>query len=116
MAKTDLHSAYRQVSVHRGDQHLLGIEWSGQVYIDKALPFRLRLAPKIFTAVADSLAWALHCSGVSNSVHYLDDFLFWGPAHSSACGALTVATSLFARLGLPTVPSETVGPVTCLTF
>ena len=59
----------------------------------------------------------MHCSGVSNSVHYLDDFLFWGPARSSACGeALTVATSLFARLGLPTAPSKTVGPVTCLTF
>ena len=117
MAKTDLCSAYRQVPVHRDDQHLLGIEWRGQTYIDKALPFGLRSAPKIFTAVADSLAWALHCSGVSNSVHYLDDFLFWGPAGSPACGeALSVATSLCARLGLPTAPSKTVGPVTCLTF
>ena len=82
MAKTDLCSAYRQVPVHRDNQHLLGIEWRGQTYIDKALPFGLRSAPKISTAVADSLAWALHCSGVSNSVHYLDDFLFWGPAQA----------------------------------
>lgn len=117
MTKTDLCSAYRQVPVHRDNQHLLGIEWRGQTYIDKALPFGLRSAPKISTAVADSLAWALHCSGVSNSIHYLDDFLFWGPAGSPACGeALSVATSLCARLGLPTAPSKTVGPVTCLTF
>ena len=117
MAKTDLCSAYRQVPVHRDDQHLLGIEWRGQTYIDKALPFGLRSAPKIFTAVADSLAWALHCSGVSNSVHYLDDFLFWGPPGSASCGeALTIATSLCARLGLPVSPSKTVGPTTCLTF
>ena len=117
MAKTDLCSAYRQVPVHRDDQHLLGIEWRGQTYTDKALPFGLRSAPKIFTAVADSLAWVLHCSGVSNSVHYLDDFLFWGPPGSASCGeALTIATSLCARLGLPVSPSKTVGPTTCLTF
>lgn len=117
MAKTDLCSAYRQVPVHSNDQHLLGIEWKGQIYIDKALPFGLRSAPKIFSAVADGLAWALHCSGVSNTVHYLDDFLFWGPPESATCGeALATATNLCARLGLPTSPSKTIGPATCFTF
>ena len=117
MAKTDLRSAYRQVPVHADDQHLLGIEWGGQTYCDRALPFGLRSAPKVFTAVADGLAWALCCVGVVNCVHYLDDFLFWGPPATPVCAeALTVATDLCERLGLPTAPDKTVGPSTTLTF
>ena len=117
MAKTDLQSAYRQVPVHPEDQHLLGLEWDGQIYCDRALPFGLRSAPKLFTAVADGLAWSLHCEGITNCVHYLDDFLFWGPAESDQCGlALEKATSLCDRLGLPVAAHKTVGPATVLTF
>ena len=117
MAKTDLSSAYRHVPVHADDQNLLGLEWNGITYVDRALPFGLRSAPKLFSAVADGLAWALHCEGVPNCVHYLDDFLFWGPPASPACEAtLSLATDLSARLGLPTAPEKTVGPSTRLTF
>ena len=119
MAKTDSHSAYRQVPVHREDQSLLGLEWRGRTYMyrDRALPFGLRSAPKLFTAVADSLAWAFQCNGIVNCVHYLDDFLFWGPPASPQCSqALESAISLCARLGLPVAPGKTVGPSTVLTF
>ena len=78
MAKTDLLSAYRQVHIHNADSALLGLEWEGRTYIDTALPFCLRSAPKLFSAVAESLAWALECEGIQNSLHYLDDFLFLG--------------------------------------
>ena len=81
MAKTDLCSAYRQVPVHTSDQYLLGLEWGGTTYIDRALPFGLHSAPKLFSAVADGLAWALHCESIVNCVHYLDDFFFWGAQH-----------------------------------
>ena len=40
--------------------------------------FGLRSAPKIFSAVADMMAWALHWAGIRNLIHYLDDFLFMG--------------------------------------
>ena len=117
MAKTDLSSAYRHVPVHPDDQHLLGIEWNGVAYIDKALPFGLRSAPKLFSAVADSLAWALHCVGVDNCVHYLDDFLFWGPPASPECKeSLEMARRLFERLGLPITLDKTIAPTTLLTF
>lgn len=117
MAKTDLLSAYRHVPVHTSDRHLLGIEWEGVTYLDKALPFGLRSAPKLFSAVADSLSWALQCEGITNSVHYLDDFLFWGPPMSPNCEqALAQATSLCTRLGLPVANHKTVGPSTTLTF
>ena len=64
LAKLDLKAAYRMVPVHPTDHHLLGIIWNEAVYVDTALPFGLRSAPNIFTAVADGLAWAMECNGV----------------------------------------------------
>ena len=76
MAKLDLKSAYRKIPVHPNHQMLLGIEWAGVTYIDKALPFGLRSAPKIFSAIADALTWAMIQAGVHTVIHYLDDFFF----------------------------------------
>ena len=72
MAKLNLSSAYRHVPVHPDDSHLLGFEWRGVTYVDRALPFGLRSAPKVFTAVADGLAWAMACRGIRDFLHYLD--------------------------------------------
>ena len=58
MAKTDLLSVHRQVPIHKADSALLGLEREGRTYIDKALPVGLQLAPRFFSTVADSLAWA----------------------------------------------------------
>ena len=59
LVKADIQEAYRMVPVHPEDQHLLGVEWNGAVFIDKFLPFGLRSAPNIFSAVADALLWIL---------------------------------------------------------
>ena len=76
LVKLDLKNAYRMVPVHPQDQHLLAISWEGMTYVDCALPFGLCSAPKIFSAVADAIAWALHLAGINRQIHYLDDFLF----------------------------------------
>ena len=65
MAKMDIKSAYRNVPVHPKDRRLLGMEWEGATYIDTTLPFGLRSAPLIFSAVADALAWMMQQRGVS---------------------------------------------------
>ena len=75
MAKLDLKSAYRMVAVHPADHWLLGVSWESRTYCDQALPFGLRLAPIIFSAVADALAWAMLCQGIPVLLHYIDDFL-----------------------------------------
>ena len=117
LAKLDLHSAYRKVPVHKEDQSLLAINWRGATYVDHALPFGLRSAPKIFTAVADGYAWGLVSLGVNDFVHYLDDFLFWSPSGSSVClSALQTALRLGEELGLPAAPGKVEGPSTSLTF
>ena len=59
LVKIDLKDAYWMVPIHPHDQHLLAIVWGNNVYVDHCLPFGLRSAPKIFTVVADALAWCL---------------------------------------------------------
>ena len=64
LVKLDIKEAYRIMPVHPDDYHLLGIRWKGSTYIDRALPFGLRSAPKIFNAIADFIAWVLTCQGI----------------------------------------------------
>ena len=71
--KLDLKYAYRMVPVHPEDQHLLGIQWEGSTYIDRALPFGLQTVHKIFTAVSNAMAWAIASQDVQFLLHYLDD-------------------------------------------
>jgi len=56
LAKVDIKSAFRLLSVHTADRHLLEMRWRGNVYIDHCIPFGLRLAPKLFNILADLLA------------------------------------------------------------
>ena len=82
LAKFDIQGAYRLVPVHPVDRVLLGMKRDGAVYVDAALPFGLRLAPKLFTAVVDTLLWILGSHGVREGIHYHDDFLILGPSRA----------------------------------
>ena len=105
------------IPVHPHDHPLLGICWEGSTYVDRSLPFGLRSAPKIFTAVADMLAWALHLNGVRYVLHYLDDFLLLGPPGSpKAEQALALTTRTCAALGVPVAEHKMEGPATELAF
>lgn len=66
LSKIDIKDAYCIVPVHPDDWPLPGMQWQGQYFMDTCLPFGLRSAPKIFTAVADALQWILSHQGGSN--------------------------------------------------
>ena len=117
LVKLDVKDAYRIVPVHPADYHLLGISWEGNIYVDRALPFGLRSAPKIFNAVADILGWVFSQSGIRHHLHYLDDFLLLGAPHSrEAAQALDIALKVFDSLGIPVATHKTEGPSTILIF
>lgn len=116
LSKLDIKSAFRIVPVHPEDRNLLGMEWRGKRYIDMALPFGLRSAPKIFTAIGDALEWILRKAGIE-SIHYLDDFLVFGPAEMGVCLAqLEELKAIFGRLGVPIAVQKSEGPVRVITF
>lgn len=117
LVKLDIKDAYRIIPVHPADHHLLGISWRGNVYVDRALPFGLRSAPKIFSAVADMISWVLHQQGIEFHIHYLDDFLLLGaPDSPQAAEALSTIVRIFRMLGIPIASQKTEGPTTALGF
>ena len=116
LAKFDVEGAYRTVSVHPEDRHLLGMRWRGVLHIDTVLPFGLRSAPKIYNAIADALLWIVSEAGV-DAIHYLDDFLIIGsPDPHGGERELEIALGLCQRLGVPIAEHKTEGPATTLTF
>jgi len=93
------------------------MQWDGALYIDTALPFGLRSAPIIFTAIADTVQWILQQQGVRFVIHYLDDFLLIGMPGSEECAdSLGILWRTFKRLGLPIAINKLEGPWTCLSF
>ncbi len=91
--------------------------WDGGLFIDTTLPFGLRSAPKIFSAVADAVEWVARHEGVRFVIHYLDDFLVFGTPNTSECpAALAKLLDLFHRLGLQVAVEKREGPATQLEF
>ena len=117
MAKIDVESAYRNIPVHPDDRHLLAMSWNGRLFVDTQLPFGLRSAPLIFSAVADALEWIAYDNGISFCLHYLDDFLTIGTAGTDECERnLQLLTSTCTHLGVPLKHEKMEGPSTTLTF
>ena len=106
LAKFDLKSAYRNVPVHPNDRWLLGMLWDDQLFVDSVLPFGLRSAPKIFTAVASMLAYVIRKRDVCWLDHYLDDFVLVGPPRSPVC-----QRSLGKALEVCRASSEKIGQI-----
>ena len=95
----------------------LAVSWKDTLYLDRALPFGLRSAPKIFSALTDAMMWTLHGNGVEWGLHYLDDFLVLGPPGQQTCqDALGTTLRLCAELGFPVAAEKTEGTATVLTF
>ena len=119
LEKADIKSAYRNVPVHHpADRWLMmGMRWRKAPFIDTPLPFGLRSAPKLFTAIADGAEWIARKEGVRFVMHYLDDFLVLGAPGSEECStALKKLLEVFEKLGLPVAPEKSEGPDTKLTF
>ena len=118
MAKVHIKHAFRLCPVHRKDWELLGLYWQNNYFVDLRLPFGLHSSPHLFNRLADALEWILlHNYGVSDLLHYLDDYFTAGPASSARC-AINLASiqNTCHRLGVPLAPEKVVGPTTSICF
>ena len=117
MAKMDIKSAYRLVPVHPQDRLLLGMWWNNRIFVDNMLPFGLRSAPKIFTAIADALEWVIKQRGVAQVYHYLDDFVTLGEPEKDTCAHnLRIILQVCEELGVTVALNKCVDSTVCLTF
>ena len=95
--KVNIKHVFCLLPVHPADRHLT-MEWKQSIYIDTCLPFEVRSAPELFNILAD-----LYCvttqQGVTFSMHYLDDFLMFGPPDSPVCH-LNTFTQVCDELGI----------------
>ena len=113
LTKLDIEAAYRIIPVHPEDRPLLGMVWGGELYLDTALLFGLRSAPKFFNALADGLQWILQEQGIK-VIHYL--VCFEPQGEKNDLRALEGALSTCARLGVPIAAHKTEGPAHVITF
>ena len=116
LVKADVKEAYRMIKVHPDDCHLLGVQWENSVYIDQTLPFRLRSAPKIFSAAADVIQWILLNQGIHNLLHYLDDFILVAKDYAEATAQKNILIKVWEKLGVPMEHSKLEGPSQSLKF
>ena len=117
LAKTDVTQAYRNIPVHPEDSMLLGMHWEGKWYVDKTLPFGLRSAPPIFSAVADAMQWVMEQQGIKWVWHYVDDFIMVGAPRSIECARnVEVIHRVCRELNVPMEPEKDEGAATTITF
>ena len=85
--------------------------------MDACLPFGLRSAPLIFTALADGLEWIVRQQGVHFIYHYLDDHIMLGALGTMEChSSMHKLVDCCKNLGVPLAQENLEGPTSCLTF
>ena len=117
IAKADVKAAYRNIPVHPRDRWLLGMRWEGETFVDGTLPFGLRSAPLLFTAVGDAIEWIATRRGAVWLRHYIDDFVAVGQKGTDQCErTMAVFKEACQRLGMPLDENKEEGPSEVLTF
>nr|XP_033795814.1 uncharacterized protein LOC117358235 [Geotrypetes seraphini] len=118
LAKVDIESAFRLLPVHPQSYPLLGFRFDGAYFYDRCLPMGCSISCSYFEMFSSFLHWVVvQRAGLDAVVHYLDDFLFIGPADSDDCSRLKGAfESMAAEFGIPLARDKSEGPVSSLVF
>jgi hypothetical protein len=77
IAKMDIKSAFRLLTVYPGDFNLLGFKIDSDYFIDKCMPMGCSISCSTFENISTCLHWLkTKESNSENLDHYLDDFFF----------------------------------------
>jgi len=120
MAKVDLKSAYRSVSISEHSCSVTGLKWfingSYQYFFDSKLPFGSKLAPGIFHRLSQAVRRIMSRKGYSNVVAYLDDFFICESSSKACAKTLKVLIQLLRNLGFAINWNKVVDPRTKIIF
>ena len=112
LAKTDIKSAFRILTINPQDYHLLGIKWNGQYYYDKCMPMGCSSSCKTFETFSTAVEWiAQDKLGIANFTHLLDDFLLIQPTETQCSRSLALFLDLCDFLGIPMAPGKNIWPI-----
>ena len=125
MAKLDLANAFKHILVHPKDWPLLCSSWDTpcpdgsvlrQYYINLFFPFGLCSSPAIFNHYTNALEFAMWANGISNLLHYLNDYFMAGPTGSGDCQHnINTVVEVCREMGFMVNPSKVTAPspITC---
>ena len=120
MAKVDLKSAYRSVSISKHSCKVTGLKWpidgSMQYFYDSKLPFGAKLAPGIFHRLSQAVRRIMARRGFPNIVAYLDYFFICEASMESCAVTLRVLIGLLRKLGFSINWNKVVDPTRRLVF
>ena len=95
----------------------VGNEVEVETFVDGSLPFGLRSAPLLFTAVRDVIEWISMQRGAVWLRHYINDFVAVGWKGTDQCErAMAVFKETCQRLGMPLDENKEENPSEVLTF
>ena len=92
------------------------MKWASKTYIDSVLPFDLRSAPLIFSAVTDALQWMMEQRGATWVRHYVDDFITVRPNVEECARNAEVMHKTCEEANIPVEPEKDEGPARVITF
>ena len=120
MAKTDVGSAFRIVSVHPSDYTLLGFQWKEKWYYDKTLSMECSSSCQIYEDLSTAMEWvAKNKLQIPDIIHILGDFLIIAKSLTRYVRRkikLNRFLQFCHELGFPIAEEKTVGPAHVLTF
>ena len=118
LAKTDIDSAFRLLSIHPDDHCLLGCRFKDLFYFDICLPMGASLSCAIFERFSSWLQFATE-THLKNQhiVHILDDFLFLSSAEADSCQSDLDSFLRFCdHIGVPIKQEKTASARIVITF
>lgn len=117
-AKADIKSMFRLLPISPLSFNSFGFCFDDLYFIDMCLPMGCSLPCAYFESFASFLQWVVsYESGFDSIVHYLDDFLFVGPAGSPLYSyLLQLFSSISAFFGIPLAVEKTILPLISLEF
>ena len=122
MAKVDLQSAYKSVSIAKLETDLTGLKWhfegeeTPQYLRDRRLPFGARKSPAIFNRITQAVRRMMIRRGFHACVCLLDDFWVAGETFQQCLKALNTLICLLRSLGFAINWAKVADPAQDLVF
>ncbi len=117
LAKVDITSAFKVMSIHPYFWYSFGIRWRGRFYFSIRLTFGCRSSPNIFDMLSEAICWILANNySVPHLIHLLDDFLIISPPDAIPAKNITTVQIIFTELGVPIAQEKSLGPTQFIEF
>ena len=117
LSKLDVKSAFRLMPLTSSQFPLMGVQFSGNYYIDAFLPMGASSSCRIYQEFSNAFTHILlHDGKIPHVISYLDDHLIISKCSETALNHLHTFQNLAAKINLPLAHDKTAGPASTLEF